>query len=308
MIRPPSIWRTCRKHNVIKATRVAPISASTGSSYSSDRKVLQHHHLSGDKPDGIVPYGEAHSLQEQLRSGFLSWKSQTGLTSSEDCPRPHLISFESTPTFTLGRRQDDLTVDQTARLCRDLQVNLSNRLPAIENRSFVPEVRNTNRGGLTTYHGPGQIVFWPVLDMHSPLYPRFGVASYASHLESTTRRLLARLYGIRTYTNPDEPGVWVTTAQGQTARKIAALGVHHRRHVTALGIALNIDIPVSGGEDVNSWSRFVPCGLDGKLVTSVAAELDRSHTFDIHALANVWAEIFEDGLVDSAKRDFTESG
>jgi lipoyl(octanoyl) transferase len=82
------------------------------------------------------------------------------------------------------------------------------------------------------------------------------------------------------------------------------MGVHHRRHVTALGIAVNIDVPVEGPEEVNPWARFVPCGLEGKLVTSVAAELggglkDR----DMASLAARWAELFEEGLIDETKRD-----
>jgi lipoyl(octanoyl) transferase len=264
-----------------------------------------------------VSYDDAEKLQEKLRSEFLAWKSRPELSASvsADCPRPHLISFESTPTYTLGRRQEDLTPDQAARLRRDLRVDLTYRHRPVHGRSFTPEIRKTNRGGLTTYHGPGQIVFWPVLDMHSPLYARYGVASYASHLESTTQRLLAEIFGIRTYISRDEPGVWVDDgASSRGERKIAALGVHHRRHVTALGIALNIDIPVGGDEDVNPWARFVPCGLDGKLVTSVAAELQSSTNtsqqtpWDLSLLAARWAKMFEEGLLDASKRIFDVTG
>ena len=259
-----------------------------------------------------MPYDDAERLQEQLRSKFLAWKSRPELptTALDDCPRPHLISFESTPTFTLGRRQDELTPAQTARLRRDLRVDLPHRPRPLVDRSFTPEVRKTNRGGLTTYHGPGQIVFWPVLDMHSPLYAKYGVASYASHLESATQRLLAETFDIRTYISRDEPGVWVTTGEGQPERKIAALGVHHRRHVTALGIALNVDIPVVGGEDVNPWARFVPCGLEGRLVTSIAAEvqLRAERPWDLTALAVRWAKIFEEGLLNASKRTFDTRG
>ena len=279
---------------------------------SSDLAILRHHHLPADGPNGIVPYDDADRLQERLRSEFLAWKGRPELSKSNlaDCPRPHLISFESTPTFTLGRRQDDLTPAQAAHLRRDLRVDLPHRRRPLTDLSFTPDVRKTNRGGLTTYHGPGQIVFWPVLDMHSPLYARYGVASYASHLESATQRLLAEAFGIRTYINRDEPGVWVATPGGQPERKIAAMGVHHRRHVTALGIALNVDIPVVGGEDVNPWARFVPCGLEGRLVTSVAAEVQSrpEETWDLDALAARWARIFERGLLDASQRVFDTQG
>ncbi|OAR00051.1 hypothetical protein LLEC1_02661 [Akanthomyces lecanii] len=168
--------------------------------------------------------------------------------------------------------------------------------------AYTPQVKKTNRGGLTTYHGPGQLVLWPILDMHSPLHARFGVASYARLLETTTQTLLADLFGIETYTNPDEPGVWVGAAgSGTEERKIAALGVHHRRYVTALGVALNVHLPVAGEDDgVNPWARFVPCGLQGKLVTSVAKETGRAEEgreWDMDGLADMWAARFEEGLL-----------
>lgn len=201
-----------------------------------------------------------------------------------------------------------------------------------------PEVCQTSRGGLTTYHGPGQLVLWPVLDMRSPLYPRLGVAAYAALLEATTRRVLGEM-GVRTRAGGDEPGVWVVSApSGSSAsasdstagsagdtvgegeegreRKIAALGVHHRRHVTALGMSINVDVPVEGGEEVNPWARFVPCGLVGREVTSVAAELARARArgegrgemWDMARIAERWKVLFEEGLRDPEKRVFREEG
>ncbi|GAB0138354.1 hypothetical protein EsDP_00006589 [Epichloe bromicola] len=261
--------------------------------------ILEHFHLRGQGPSGLVPYGQAGDAQEEHRSKFLSWKalSEKGneLGSVLDAPKPRLLSFEAEPTFTLGRRQEDLTAEQTSCLQSPLKVGLT--------QSFIPQVMRTNRGGLTTYHGPGQIVLWPIVDMHSRLYPKYGVASYANHLETTTQRLLSELFGIQTYIARDEPGVWVSAPTGQP-RKIAALGVHHRRHVTALGIAVNVDIPVTGDGSVNPWARFVPCGLDGKLVTSVAAEFgtDSSMGWDLEDLAGRWAALFEEGMLDESKR------
>lgn len=268
--------------------------------------ILEHFHLRGRGPSGLVPYGQAGDAQEEHRSKFLSWKALSekgnGLGSVLDAPKPRLLSFEAEPTFTLGRRQEDLTAEQTRSLQSPLQVGLTHR-PSPLTRSFIPQVVKTNRGGLTTYHGPGQVVLWPIIDMHSRLYPRYGVASYANHLETTTQRFLSELFGIQTYTARDEPGVWVSAPTGQP-RKIAALGVHHRRHVTALGIAVNVDIPVTGDGSVNPWARFVPCGLDGKLVTSVAAEVgtDSSMGWDLEDLAGRWAALFEEGMLDESKR------
>ncbi|CEJ86482.1 hypothetical protein VHEMI04119 [[Torrubiella] hemipterigena] len=264
-------------------------------SYSTT-SLINHKHLSASSP---TPYSEAEAIQEDHRARFLASKADPSLR----VPRPLLLSFEAQPTFTLGRRQEALPQHHVDRLQRPLRTRLANRSPELDDE-FQPLVTKTNRGGLTTYHGPGQLVFWPVIDMHSPLYAKFGVASYAAHLESTTRRFLRDIFGIRTYTNPDEPGVWVKTDGAE--RKIAALGVHHRRYVTALGTAVNIDIPVTGGEDVNPWARFVPCGLEGKLVTSALQE-GATGQFEMEKLARLWAERFEEGLVDPAKRVYDEA-
>lgn len=289
--------------------------------------LLQHHHL---KPPSLaeppfVQYDTAEALQEEHRAHFLAWKAAGG--SGVQPPAPQLISFQSTPTYTLGRRQDELTPAQAERLAQPLTVSLlrSSRSSRSSHEgasriSYTPHIKKTNRGGLTTYHGPGQLVFWPVIDMHSPLYARFGVASYARHLEATTQRLLWDLFALQTYTNPDEPGVWAKSSRDggqeqQPERKIAALGVHHRRYVTALGVALNIHLPVSGhDESQNPWARFVPCGLQGKLVTSVAAERTALRedggggggggggAWDMDDLAAQWASRFEEGLLHVEKR------
>lgn len=299
---------------VVRSRKLASCS-SFSSVHNPSLKLLQHQHLSGDDEDGdgTVRYDAADHLQEKMRSRFLQWKSHgdQATASPEEWPRPQLLSFECSPTFTLGRRQDDLTEDQEDRLQRNIKVNLVGRSPPVNDRIYTPDIRKTNRGGLMTYHGPGQIVFWPVLDMHSPFYTRYGVASYASHLESTTQRLLAEVFGIRTCISRDEPGVWIAGDGPQHQRKIAALGVHHRRHVTALGIALNIDVPVVGDELFNPWARFTPCGLEGKQVTSVAAELGSvsgERTWDIPELASLWASMFEEGLLDASKRHYPGDG
>ncbi|KAL6823054.1 hypothetical protein J3E69DRAFT_305997 [Trichoderma sp. SZMC 28015] len=291
-----------RRHLVQKAA--VPIEGRRWEATTSRGTLLEHQHLTEDESTGLTSYESAEDAQERHRGAFLTWKGLPEKSRTEhECPRPRLISFESTPTFTLGRRQDDLTQDQKAHLERPLDVHLL-RHPQPIRMLFHPQVKKTNRGGLTTYHGPGQLVLWPVLDMHSSLYPKYSVSTFASHLEATTQQFLSDIFGIETYTNRDEPGVWVRASSGQP-RKIAALGVHHRRYVTALGTAINIDVSVKGGEDVNPWARFVPCGLEGKLATSVVAELGsaaQGMSFDISELAQRWASIFEEGLVDASRR------
>ncbi|KAG6195901.1 hypothetical protein E4U10_001447 [Claviceps purpurea] len=306
------VFRAVRPRSTFDAAPFArPILFRKWSDSRSPLRILEHVHLTGqDHRARLIPYTRAEDLQEQHRGWFLSWKalSEEQKTSGEhgEAPKPRLLSFEAEPTFTLGRRQEDLTAEQAARLKSPLRV--SHTRPTQFAQSFIPQVRRTNRGGLTTYHGPGQLVLWPALDMHSCVYPKYGVASYAHHLETTTQRFLSENFGIETYIARDEPGVWVSIKTGRP-RKIAALGVHHRRYVTALGIAINLDIPVTGDESVNPWARFVPCGLDGKLVTSVAAEVGGHlpHSFDFEDLAGRWAALFEEGMLDVEKRRWGSS-
>ncbi|KAJ9137367.1 Octanoyltransferase, partial [Coniochaeta hoffmannii] len=168
------------------------------------------------------------------------------------------------PTYTLGRRQTvPLPPKAGARLTAPLATPLG---------TFTPDLIPSPRGGLTTYHGPGQVVLWPVIDIHSRTYRHFTVRDYACLLEKTTIATLARLFGLEGFTTSD-PGVWVTSAADGQERKVAAMGVHLRRHVTGLGTAVNLDFPVDGDEESDPWKRFVPCGLDGKEATSVAREV-----------------------------------
>ncbi|KAK5991088.1 Lipoate-protein ligase B [Cladobotryum mycophilum] len=278
-----------------------PCRGAVGQLFSSSSKpsLFVHRHLKAINGEDLVPYDEAEEHQEQLRKRHLEWKS----TESGEPLVPHLLSFESRPIYTLGRRQGNLTPGEEGILQRQLFVNLHQRNKHIQ-ETFLPDVKKTNRGGLTTYHGPGQLVLWPVLDMHSPLYPKYSVSSYASHLEATTQRLLDEVFNVKSFTSHDEPGVWVESPAGQP-RKIAALGVHHRRYITALGTAINIDIKVTGDAPENPWVRFIPCGIEGKEVTSVAEEIGIAKDnliFDLEDLARQWARIFEEGLVDASKR------
>ncbi|KAK1991824.1 hypothetical protein LX36DRAFT_326065 [Colletotrichum falcatum] len=248
----------------------------------ADPSALRHIHLESSL--GAFPsYTSASDFQASLRQAFLDWKSAP----TTRAPSPLVISFIPTPTYTLGRRQKSLTPDQLGRLRHPLNVE-SNKGPAnnkckatagdtgLEAQQFSPEVIETDRGGLTTYHGPGQVVLWPILDLRSTYYPHLTVRSYARLLEETTQTILADGPSIRTYLSEEDPGVWAESARhraGGQERKIAAMGVHLRRHISGLGTALNVDVVVDGDEASNPWARFVPCGLEGKTATSVRAEV-----------------------------------
>lgn len=260
-------------------------------------------HLPSQWP-AFTPYAVASDLQESLAAPHHAFKA--GATSTP--PGPSLLSFTPAPTYTLGRRQRSLDEGVEGILTAPLKVfrrgevaGVAAGAPASEGTEaggsteetvFKPEVTHSTRGGLTTYHGPGQLVLWPVVDLRSPLYPPQTVRSYARLLEDTTMSVLKSLYGIRCVLDEDNPGVWVPTPgeDAQRARKIAAMGIHLRRHVATLGVAINLDVPVEGGQEVNPWARFVPCGIEGRGVTSVEAE--GKEVSDAGLVAWAWAEEF----------------
>ncbi|PKS09607.1 hypothetical protein jhhlp_004225 [Lomentospora prolificans] len=211
-----------------------------------------------------------------------------------------------TPTYTLGRRQRSLTPDQHRTLSAPLTVRQPWSPPDAEPITFTPDVLHSLRGGLTTYHGPGQLVLWPVTDLRSPHHPHFSVRAYASLLEDTTAFLLRSRFGIATFRDEDNPGVWVRSDDPSRGpdRKIAALGIHLRRHITTLGLALNITLPTKGSTEVNPWARFTPCGIPDRDVTSVAAEVGADpanvavsenvkQELDPEAIARAWGQEFK---------------
>ncbi|AEO54604.1 hypothetical protein MYCTH_2297331 [Thermothelomyces thermophilus ATCC 42464] len=300
---------------------------------------LRHLHLPSIHPD-YVPYSLASRVQEHLRRQHLDFKDG----SSTGQPPPTLISFTPSPIFTLGRRQTaPLTPSEAARLTAPLHIPSPFPSPDDGGASFRPRLVHSPRGGLTTYHGPGQIVLWPVLDLRSPRHRNYTVRCYARLLESTTIATLRALFGIRAFTT-DDPGVWVVLPSSPAGQppgapdqdgpaaaaatcsaaasatdtgalaKIAALGVHLRRHVTALGTAINVAMPEQrpgpvvpdnnnnkkkDEEAANPWARFVACGLQGRGVTSIAGQQQQQQQSPAPAassggtermVADAWAE------------------
>ncbi|KAI6382246.1 hypothetical protein MCOR25_000834 [Pyricularia grisea] len=246
------------------------------------RVTLQHIHLPSDAFAQTYPsYALAAALQSRLQRALLDSKSNP----SSPPPPPTILSFTPQPTYTLGRRQAvGRNVDVDA-LCRPLIITHPTSAP--ENRHHMqPILLQSLRGGQMTYHGPGQIVIWPILDLQpaSGGYKNMGVRQYADLLQDVTSELVrnspplsSRLNIVKTC----DPGVWVSETAQEQPRKIAAMGVHLRRHVTGLGVALNLTTPGTtanvGRDGVNNvgnnpWLRFVPCGLEGKDVTSVFLE------------------------------------
>lgn len=178
---------------------------------------------------GRVGWQRAYELQEKLRREL---KAGQGAE--------HLLLLEHDPVYTLGRNADpaDIVADRQALA-----------------RAGV-EVFETNRGGQVTYHGPGQLVGYPILDLNPD---RRDVRRYVRDLQDALVRTLAEL-GIEAQRRDEQSaiGVWV----GQ--RKIASVGVHLSRWVTAHGFALNVST------DLSYFGGIVACGIAGLETTSVA--------------------------------------
>ncbi|TLD32828.1 hypothetical protein PspLS_00064 [Pyricularia sp. CBS 133598] len=248
------------------------------------RVTLQHIHLPSDAfTHGYPTYALAAALQSRLQRALLDSKNDPSLPP----PPPTILSFTPRPTYTLGRRQTTVgsNIDVEA-LNRSLIITHPRSSPE-KHKQMRPVVLRSMRGGQMTYHGPGQVVIWPILDLQpaSSGYKSMGVRQYADLLQDVTADLVMNsphLQGTKLRTvKTCDPGVWVSEAPQEKPRKIAAMGVHLRRHVTGLGVALNLTTPgtfANVGEDNfntganNPWIRFVPCGLEGKPVTSVFLE------------------------------------
>lgn len=161
-----------------------------------------------------------------------------------------LLLLEHEAVYTLGRRATDADVllDAAARAARGI------------------DVVRTDRGGLATYHGPGQLVGYPILD----LGPNADVPGYVATLERAIVATVAE-YGITAAGEEGSRGVWVGDA------KIAAIGVHVARGITTHGFALNVSC------DLAAFDGIVPCGITDRSVTSIEALTGNAPT--VHEVA-----------------------
>jgi len=192
---------------------------------------MTHPHIT-TLPLGRTTYADALAIQRRIHE-----RRKAG-----DCGDT-LILTEHEPVLTLGRRADRRHV----------------RADAITLARLGIEVVPVERGGDVTYHGPGQLVAYPIVDLTG--YGR-GIRAYVRALEESAIRLLAG-YGVSGERRAGTPGVWVGEA------KIASVGVFVSRWVTLHGIAINID------PDLSHFDLIDPCGLVGMRMTSLAEVLGR---------------------------------
>ena len=201
-----------------------------------------------------VPYREALALQRSL----------AGAVSQGAIPDT-VILLEHEPVVTLGRRTEATEL----------------HLPV----GIDVEVVETDRGGKSTYHGPGQLVCYPILDLN-----RHGrdLKKYVRELEEAIIRTLA-VFGLEGTRYEGLTGVWMPPSGGAGPRKVASIGVHASRWVTTHGYALNVDL------DPAPFTQWITaCGLEDAQFTSMAAELDDPVTVgDVRpAAARAIADVF----------------
>lgn len=199
----------------------------------------------------LIDYKEAWDYQLGLFDRILKIKAQNRELSNDDqhVTDNYLIFCEHPHVFTLGKSGDE----------NNLLVK-KEQLDSIS-ASYYP----TNRGGDITYHGPGQIVGYPVIDMENFFTD---IHKYMRFLEEAVIQTLKE-YGVVSGRIPGLTGVWIDTDDEKNARKICALGVKTSRWVTMHGFAFNVN------PDLKYFDYIVPCGIDDKAVTSLEKELGR---------------------------------
>ncbi|PCG99007.1 Biotin/lipoate A/B protein ligase [Penicillium occitanis (nom. inval.)] len=260
---------------------------------------LAHLHL-----PNITPFNTVSAIQQTLTLQHLAYKkaisspSPSPSISEQLQPDPTIITFTPNPVYTTGRR--DLPPSNTSSPSDPVpspELSLPPSLepirhlldPTIHSKAGAAaageggggggggrkaEYHPTLRGGQTTYHGPGQLVAYTILDLR-----RLGLSPrcHISLLEKSVIDLLGQ-YGVTGFTTKD-PGVWVNhppqnrrqkdgKGEGEgEARKITAVGVHLRRHISSFGVGLNVT-----EEPMWYFKQIVACGLEGKEATSLAGQ------------------------------------
>jgi lipoyl(octanoyl) transferase len=197
---------------------------------------------------GLIDYRKCWDYQEELFAEILAVKSANRKENKTDITQNHLLFCEHPHVYTLGKSGDE----------KNLLVNED----YLKSRGAT--FHKINRGGDITYHGPGQIVGYPILDLDNFFTD---IHKYLRFLEEAII-LTLKEYGLVSERSPGETGVWFDVGTPK-ARKICALGVKSSRWVTMHGFAFNINA------DLSYFGNIIPCGIVDKQVTSMQKELGR---------------------------------
>jgi lipoyl(octanoyl) transferase len=209
---------------------------------------------------GRVPYGEGLELQRRLVEARHA--GQIGNT---------LVLLEHPPVLTLGRNASRANILATDEFLADRGV----------------EVHEINRGGDVTYHGPGQLVGYPIFDLRS-FTPRLGAVYFVRRIEEALIRACGD-FGVMGARVKGRTGVWTMAGGNVLEKKIAAIGVHIARGITSHGFALNVT------PDLRDFELIVPCGIGDREVTSLEREADPPPSMEAvrNAVARQFGRVFE---------------
>jgi len=210
----------------------------------------------------LVSYAYGQSLQSHYIQRLVSGNGN-----------PALLLFEFEPVYTCGLRRSSSIVTSA-----DIE-----RL-----RSLGAHFHETDRGGLLTFHGPGQLVAYPILPLQHPLL-RLTLRTYISRLEQTLvdtcRDIIGqtRVYsGIENGRTVNYAGAWV-----DNQRKVAFMGVRYSRGITSHGVSINCSI------DMNWFDHIIPCGFDRRQITSLSDEISSGKTVTIKQITPIFLNHFQ---------------
>ncbi len=211
---------------------------------------------------GSIDYKEAWDYQEELFTRIVGIKENNRKSETKNTTPNYLIYCEHPHVYTIGKsgKMDNLLISDDFL------------------RSKGADLYRINRGGDITYHGPGQIVGYPILDLDNF---NLSIKSYINNIEEVIIRVL-RLYDIEGSRSDGATGVWLDPFDPVKARKICAIGVRTSHWVSMHGFALNVNT------DLNYFNFIVPCGIQGKSVTSFKNELGKEIDIEkLHKQLNV---------------------
>ncbi|MDY3338705.1 lipoyl(octanoyl) transferase LipB [Riemerella anatipestifer] len=202
---------------------------------------------------GLIDYPDAFEYQENLMKEIieLKLKNRDRVDGVQELTPNYFLFVEHPHVYTLGKSGNENNMLANADKLKEI------------NATFI----KTNRGGDITYHGFGQVVGYPILDLDNF---KTDIHAYMRSLEEVIIRVIAE-YGLKGERSEGETGVWLDVGKPY-ARKICAMGVKTSKWVTMHGFALNVNT------DLRYFEYIIPCGIKDKSVTSMERELERKFT------------------------------
>lgn len=230
---------------------------------------------------GIQPYKQVWDFQELLLQENVAKKlarhsAGANAGSPEFITKNHLLFVEHPPVYTLGKtgHEEYVLISEEERIAKGI------------------EYYHINRGGDITFHGPGQLVGYPILDLELFFTD---IGRYLRNLEEVIIKTIGE-FGIKGGRSKGETGVWIDADIKGRERKICAMGVRCSRWITMHGWALNVNT------DLSYFNYIIPCGIKDKAVTSMQKELGSEVDFEEvkKVLREKFAEIFDAEIIPEA--------